>query len=204
MGLLLIGLLSIINAPYPAYLPLQHIPTIVGLSAFLGLSRRYPLSNISFVCIVIFFLLHVLGARYIYTYVPYDEWSEALIGKSLSEMFGWQRNQYDRLVHFAFGLLFYIPLREVFIRFVKITPGKSAFFAFLVIIASGGMYELLEWLVAIILAPDQVEAYNGQQGDVWDPQKDMLMSTIGVLLIIPIASRFSLDGKKVLPIKVSH
>lgn len=59
-------------------------------------------------------LLHILGARYIYSYVPYDEWMQALAGVTLTGSFALSRNHYDRVVHFAFGLLFARPTFEIF------------------------------------------------------------------------------------------
>lgn len=182
---MLVGV-SFIGSVYREYLPLQHIPTAIGLAVFLVLSRKYPLSNLSFTCISIFLLFHVLGARYVYSNVPYDEWAKAIFGKSISETFGWTRNHYDRFVHFIYGALFYIPMREVLIRFAHLPQKKSGYFAFEFIIASSTIYELLEWLIAIAMAPDQADAYNGQQGDMWDSQKDTLMAIAGALLIMVV------------------
>ena len=50
------------------------------------------------------------------------------------------------------------------------------------IVATGALYEILEWAISLTLAPDAVEAYNGQQGDMFDPQKDQALALLGSLL----------------------
>lgn len=47
------------------------------------------------------------------------------------------------------------------------------------ILATSAVYEIAEWLVAVTLAPDWADHYNGQQGDVWDAQKDMALAALG-------------------------
>lgn len=182
---LLVGV-SFIDSPFYAQLPLQHIPTALALALFLVLSRKYPLSTLSFVCLCIFLFIHTLGARYVYSNVPYDEWAIAVFGKSISETFGWTRNHYDRLVHFAYGILFFIPAREVLVRYMDIPAKRSGYFALEFVMASSMIYELIEWVVAKVLAPDIAEAYNGQQGDMWDSQKDMLLAVAGAVLVMLI------------------
>jgi putative membrane protein len=103
--------LSCLGAPYPEQMYLQHIPTVVALAALAVSGRRYPLSNAAATCLVVFLMLHILGARYIYSYVPYDRWAKALIGTDLTSIFHFRRNHYDRLVHFAFGLLWVLPVQ---------------------------------------------------------------------------------------------
>src|SRR3546814_5752053 len=88
---------------YPEVALLQHIPTMLLIVAAPWLLRRWPLSTASVACIALFMALHTLGGRYAYSNVPYDDWARALAGTSLSDAFGWTRNHYDRLVHFAFG-----------------------------------------------------------------------------------------------------
>ncbi|WP_362988201.1 DUF2238 domain-containing protein [uncultured Sphingopyxis sp.] len=106
-------LLAQIDQPYPEVALLQHIPTLLLLAASPWLLRRWPLSTAALACIALFMALHTLGGRYAYSNVPYDEWARALTGTSPSEAFGWTRNHYDRLAHFAFGALSVIPVAEI-------------------------------------------------------------------------------------------
>ncbi len=173
---------SCIKPPYPQYFVLEHIPTVVAIAGLVLVERRVGISVLSYSLLVAFFLLHVLGARYLYSYVPYDEWSEALFGVTISDAFGFRRNHYDRLVHFLYGVLIAVPVYRFQVRWLKLTPVWSAAFALQFIFATGAVYELVEWLVAITMAPDWAEAYNGQQGDVWDPQRDMLLAAAGATM----------------------
>ena len=95
---------SWIRAPYPNEMLLQHIPTVLALLVWPLLARRFPLSDTAATCLVAFLLLHVLGARYLYSNVPYDDWARALFGGELSSWLGWRRNHFDRFVHLSYGL----------------------------------------------------------------------------------------------------
>jgi putative membrane protein len=174
--------LSCIGAPYPEQMYLQHIPTVVALVAPAVLSRRYPLSNSAFTCLIVFLMFHILGARYIYSYVPYDRWLKALIGTDPTSIFRFQRNHYDRVVHFVFGLLWVLPVWEVCVRYFKV-PRRFAFYvAFEFVLAFSALYELFEWGLTMVLSPNDADAYNGQQGDLWDAHKDMAFAMLGSLV----------------------
>ncbi|HEX3127019.1 MAG TPA: DUF2238 domain-containing protein [Thermoanaerobaculia bacterium] len=176
--------LSCIGAPYPDQMYLQHIPTVIALAALAISSRRNPLSDAAFTCLVVFLMLHILGARYIYSYVPYDRWLRALIGTDLTSIFHFRRNHYDRLVHFAFGLLWVLPVWEVCIRYFKV-PRRFAFYvAFEFVLAVSALYELFEWGLTMVLSPNDADAYNGQQGDLWDAHKDMAFAMVGSLVML--------------------
>ncbi|KAA5547323.1 DUF2238 domain-containing protein [Roseiconus nitratireducens] len=186
--------LSFIDAPFPDELVLQHIPTLVALVS-LAVAMRFGLSPLSFGCLIVFLWLHVLGARWIYSYVPYDRWASALTGSSLSEQFDWDRNHYDRLVHFASGLLGVPPASEVLQRSCGMRPLGGAIVGVACILAVGAMYEILEWQIAVFASPAQAEAYNGQQGDIWDPQKDMALAWFGGMISAGLVFRWSPLGR---------
>jgi len=111
MLLAAIGLANIAQ-PFPDLAPLQHGPTVALTLAAPWLLRRWPLSTFAVACIWLFLLLHTLGARWIYSYVPYDDWARAVSGHDLSSLFGTTRNGYDRLVHFSFGAMLTLPIAE--------------------------------------------------------------------------------------------
>ncbi len=175
---------SCFGAPYPDDLALQHIITVAALVALAASIIWFPLSHGSLAALLAFVLLHVIGARYLYSYVPYDRWAEQFIGVNISQTFGFERNHYDRLVHFCFGLLIAWPAREVVLRYVGVSRGWSYYLVVDFIIASSALYELVEWLVAISLSPEAAENYNGQQGDIWDAQKDMALATLGATMAL--------------------
>ncbi len=182
-------LLGCIGAPYPEQTYLQHIPTVLALAALALLAKRDPLSNASFTCLILFLLLHILGARYIYSYVPYDRWAQGLFGADLTSTFGFQRNHYDRVVHFAFGLLWVRPVREVCERWFRVPPKFARYTAFEFVLAFSLLYELFEWGLTMVLSPQDAAAYNGQQGDIWDAHKDMSLAMLGALLGLALTAR---------------
>ena len=176
--------LANIAQPYPDLAPLQHGPTVALLCAAPRLLRRWPLPTAAIACIFAFLLLHTLGARWIYSYVPYDDWALALAGHDISSLLGMTRNGYDRLVHFAFGALLTLPMVEIARKFGGLRSGWSLVFAFAFIALGSALYEIFEWLLTLIAAGETADYYNGQQGDVWDAQKDMAAAQVGSALAL--------------------
>lgn len=190
IGLLLASLLvAQIDQPYPDVALLQHLPTMLLLVASPALLRRWPLLTPALACIVVFVALHTLGGRYAYSNVPYDDWVRAMTGSTLSETFGWGRNHYDRLVHFAFGALSVVPVAEFARRWGGLGARGAALSALGWVLAISCLYEIFEWLLTIVAAGETADRYNGQQGDIWDAQKDMALATVGAILIVPFAGR---------------
>ncbi|WP_076071661.1 DUF2238 domain-containing protein [Sphingomonas montana] len=178
------------GALYPRNTVLQTAPTLILLLAAAPLLRRWPMSDAAVGRIVLFFLLHTLGARYSYSFVPYDDWARRLTGQGLSGMFGMTRNHYDRLVHLAFGLLAVRPVRELLVRYGDQTPRHAAWAAVGFVLAASALYEVFEWLLAVGMSPADAEAYNGQQGDPFDAQKDMAIAALGAMIAVaPLRSQ---------------
>ena len=177
---------SCLRPPYPDYLLMQHVPTVPTALLFGYLARRFPLSRASFTAAITFLTLHTLGARYLYSYTPYDDWSQSLIGLRISDLFGFERNHYDRLVHFSYGLLMAVPVREFERRYLGLSAGLASVLAIECILATSAAYELLEWLVAVVFTPDYAESFLGQQGDPFDAQKDMALATAGAIVSIGV------------------
>ncbi|WP_428632502.1 DUF2238 domain-containing protein [Sphingopyxis sp.] len=182
--LLILLLLAQIDQPYPEIALLQHIPTMLLIVAGPLLLRRWPLSTPALACIVAFFAIHTLGGRYAYSSVPYDDWARVLTGTSLSDAFGWQRNHYDRLAHFAFGALSVVPVAEIARRWGGLGRRGAAFTVLGWVLAISCLYEIFEWLLTIVAAGETADRYNGQQGDIWDAQKDMALAVLGALMIL--------------------
>lgn len=174
--------LSFVQAPYPEQLLLQHILTVIGIILLAVATVGPKLSNLSFACLIGFLWLHIIGARWIYSFVPYDDFAQMISGVTISETFGWQRNHYDRLVHFASGLLWVAPGSELLQRACGMRPLAAVLLAISLVLSIGAIYEILEWQIATMLSPAQAAAYNGQQGDVWDPQKDMAFAGLGAVI----------------------
>lgn len=182
---------SWIHAPYPDQMYLQHIPTVAVLILWPFATRRFPLSPPALLCLAAFILLHILAARYIYSYVPYDRWTERFFGFSVTQRFHLRRNHFDRVVHFSFGLLWVRPVWEVCARHLRVPRRFAYYVAWEFVLAFSMLYELVEWGLSVILAGPDADAYNGQQGDLWDAQKDMSFALLGatVALIVLLLTR---------------
>ncbi|MBX6393015.1 MAG: DUF2238 domain-containing protein [Burkholderiales bacterium] len=144
--------------------------------------RRFRLSRISYTLIFLFLCLHEIGAHYTYSEVPYDAWFEALTGRSLNALMGWERNHFDRFAHFMYGLLLAYPIRELFLRLVGVRGFWGYFLPLEFTIATSAFYELIEWGAALVFGGELGAAYLGTQGDVWDAQRDMALASLGALV----------------------
>ena len=159
----------------------------------LVLSFRFlPLSRISYTLIFVFLCLHEVGAHYTYSEVPYDAWIRSLTGKSLNAALGWDRNDYDRIVHFCYGLLLAYPIRELFLRVANVRGFWGYFFPLDVTMSTSMLFELFEWLAAEAFGGDLGVAYLGTQGDIWDSQKDMALASVGALLAMIVTAAINI------------
>ena len=172
---------SLVAAPYPREQWLQHIPTALSLPALWLAARRQWLSNVSSGSLCVLLVLHIVGARWIYSFVPYESWFEMLLGSGPDSWFQWERNHYDRFVHLMFGVLCITPVAEVACRRGGISRRWALTIAIGFVGAISAVYEVFEWMLAVIAAPNFADRYNGQQGDMWDAQKDMALALLGSL-----------------------
>jgi putative membrane protein len=195
-GLAFLLVLVQVKQPFPGVAPLHHLPTLALLLAAPFLLGRWSLSNKALGCVILFFVLHTIGGRYTYTNVPYDDWARALSGRTLSEAFGWSRNHYDRLVHLGYGALAILPVSEALRRHAGLRRRLSLYIAVESVLAVSALYEIFEWLLTLTMEGSVATAYNGQQGDLWDAQKDMAMAALGALLVAgALATRRRDDGR---------
>lgn len=160
---------------------LENLLVFAAVPVLVGLHRRHPLSELSYTLIWGFFLLHAFGTHYTYAAVPLG---------ALVRILGLQRNPYDRIVHFTFGLLLAYPIREWLTRSLKIRGPASHVLALALVLAFSGLYELLEWLVLIVLPQRQpaAVAFLGAQEDFWDAQKDVSMALLGASLCTAVGA----------------
>ncbi len=177
--------LSAWGALYPTNTWLQVGPIALALPLAYWALRRWPISNVSAGCVAAFILLHLFAARWSYSFVPYDAWLGGVIDASL----GFERNMFDRLVHFLFGMLAVPPMVELGGRYWRLTARMAMVFAVMFVLAVGAVYEVFEWGLTLTLSPDDAGAYNGEQGDIFDAQKDMALAGLGAILAIPLAGR---------------
>lgn len=161
---------------------LENALAVVFIAGLAISRRRLPLSRVSYTLIFLFLCLHTLGAHYTYALVPYDAWIESLTGGSLNGVMGWERNHFDRLTHFSYGLLLAYPIREVFLRVADVRGFWGYFLPLDIAMSTSMIFELIEWVVAENVGGDLGMAYLGTQGDVWDAHKDMALASLGAVI----------------------
>jgi putative membrane protein len=167
---------------------LENLLLVVGVAVLALTYRKFPLSRISYTLIFVFLCLHTLGAHYTYAEVPYDRWWTSLTGSTFNELVGWKRNNFDRVVHFSYGLLLAYPIREVFLRVAGVRGFWGYFLPLDLTMSSSMLYELIEWMAAEFFGGDLGVAYLGTQGDVWDAHKDMALASLGALLAMSVTA----------------
>lgn len=155
---------------------LENILVFVSVPFLIFFYRKNFFSDLSYALIFIFLMFHIVGAHYTFSEVP--------AGKKISECFGWERNHYDRMVHFLFGALLTVPVFEIISQKVSADEKWKLLFSFSLVFTAGGIYELLEWLTAIVVSPEAGSAYLGTQGDEWDAQKDLGLKLAGSLAAV--------------------
>lgn len=153
---------------------IENTLTVIGLLFLIGTNKKHRFSNFSYLLICVFLCLHVYGSKYTYAYNTFGFWLQDVLHSS--------RNQYDRIVHFSFGLLLYYPLQECFSARLKISKRIAILLPVLTILSASALYEIIEWLVADVFFVKEGISYLGTQGDVWDSQKDMAVAFLGVVL----------------------
>ncbi|MFH1384973.1 MAG: DUF2238 domain-containing protein [Candidatus Omnitrophota bacterium] len=151
----------------------ENIP-IVAIVLILALTyKKFQFSNVSYVMMAFLIFMHTLGGHYTFERVPFG---------FITDLFGFERNHYDRIAHFSVGFYAY-PLAEYLSR-KNILKSKIILFLFGVctIFTVASMYEIFEWLYAVSSDPTAGAAFLGSQGDIWDAQKDMLADGLGSIV----------------------
>lgn len=156
----------------------EIFPAIGILISIWIISIRYQFSNTAYVLMFVWLCLHTIGAKYTFAEVPFD-WFNDLIGS--------ERNNFDRVAHFAIGLYAY-PIAEYLIGKKKLNVKFSCWFALFAIMALAASYEIIEWWYAALAGGDEGIAFLGSQGDIWDAQKDMLCDTTGAIVSLFLMS----------------
>jgi len=164
---------------------LENLLVLVAVPALVLTYRRLRFSNFAYTCLFLFLVLHEIGAHYTYSEVPWREWLATLTGNEVPAA---GRNHYDRFVHFAYGLLLMPAVLElVDARMSPKGPWRWLMPLFFVM-SHSVIYEMIEWLAAVLFGGDLGVAYLGTQGDIWDAHKDMLLATTGAALALTLTA----------------
>lgn len=165
---------------------LEVAPILIGLPLAWVVRRRFPLSDLVLVLLWWHSVILIFGAHYTYARVPLGDWT--------MDWFGWSRNNYDKLGHFAQGFVPAILVREILLRTSPLGTGAkpSRWLAFLVVsvcLAFSAFYELIEWVVAA-MSGESADDFLGTQGYVWDTQTDMALALVGAIIALLGLSRW--------------
>lgn len=162
---------------------IENLLTFLLVALLVATYRTFRFSDLSYVLITVFMTLHVIGAHYTYSEVPLGFW--------LKEAFDLDRNHFDRVAHFGFGLLLAYPIREVLVRAARIGGYWTYGIPVVTTLAFSGFFEVIESWVAQIVSPELGDAYLGTQGDIWDAQKDMTAALSGAALSMGLTAAWS-------------
>lgn len=160
---------------------LENILVFLIFPWVIWLDNRYKLSFVAILLFMIFGILHAIGAHFTYAQMSYFD--------GITAFFGFERNHFDRVVHFLFGLLLFPFLYEICFHHLRKFK-TSLLFTFTIIISISTLYEILEWVVAMTFYPELGISFLGIQGDVWDAHKDTISAILGASIsCFLIASR---------------
>ena len=159
---------------------LENVIVLVAVPMLVWNYRRLRLSNFAYTCLFVFLVLHEVGAHYTYSEVPWREWLPSLGAGTPATHPG--RNHYDRFVHFSYGLLVLPAVWEL----IEARMSPQGIWRWLMpvffVMSHSVIYEMIEWVAAVLFGGDLGVAYLGTQGDEWDAQKDMALATAGAVL----------------------
>lgn len=160
---------------------MEVAPILIVLPILIATHNRFPLTSLVYALIFVHAVILMVGGAYTYARVPFGFWLEALLNVG--------RNPYDKIGHFAQGLVPALAIREILLRrrYVR-GRGMLAFLVLCVVLAISAGYELVEWLAAVLLGQGADE-FLGTQGDPWDTQSDMAFALLGGACALVFLSR---------------
>jgi putative membrane protein len=161
---------------------LEVFPALVGLVLILATFRRFPLTRLAYWLVLAHCVILMIGGHYTYAEVPWFNW--------LRDALHWQRNNYDKVGHFAQGFIPAILAREILWR-LDVVRGRGwlNFIVLSICLALSASYELVEWGVALA-SGDSAVAFLATQGDPWDTQSDMGFALLGAILALTFLSKW--------------
>ena len=155
---------------------LEAGPAMIGLLVMAKTRISFPLTPLLYFWILLHCIVLMVGAKYTYAEVP--------LFNSISETFGWERNNYDKVGHFMQGFVPALLAREILVRKQIVNfAGWRNFIILSICLAFSAFYELIEWWAALLIGED-ADAFLGTQGYVWDTQSDMAWALLGALVCL--------------------
>jgi putative membrane protein len=177
---------------------METAPIFIAVPIFVATYKSYTLTPLIYRLLFVHALILMVGGHYSYAEVPLGYWME--------NWFGFVRNDYDKIGHFAQGFVPTLLFRELLLRSSPLQRGKLLFtLVTACCLAVSASYELIEWVAAITMGQG-ADAFLGTQGDPWDTQTDMLMALIGAICAQVLLGRLQdkqLEGRDESPVRSS-
>ncbi len=170
---------------------LEVVPAIIALIILTFTYKNFKFTPLVYSLILIHSIILMVGGHYTYSEVPLFDF--------IKDVFNHDRNNYDKLGHFAQGFIPAMVAREIIIRknIINIEAWRN-FFIICFCLALSAFYELIEWWVAIF-TNEASNDFLGTQGYIWDTQSDIFWALIGSILALTILRNF--HTKQLLNIK---
>ncbi len=166
----------------------ENLPIVIIVVGIFIFSRYHRFSNLAYALMAVLITLHTIGGHYTFERVPFG---------MVSDLFGFERNHYDRISHFSVG--FYAFAIAELIAAKQLTQSRTILYLFPIfsIFTVAAVYEIFEWQFALLADPEAGIAVLGSQGDVWDAQKDMLADGLGAIFAMLLFARLRRQNQSV-------
>jgi len=175
VGYLILSVVLAVNPHDRATWWAENLPIWIIVATLVATHRWFRFSGVAYLMMSVLVYLHTIGGHFTFERVPFD---------FVTELFGFERNNFDRLAHFSVGFYAYAIVEFLWVK--KLSPSRwvVSLFAVFAIFTAAATYEIIEWIYAAVSDPEAGAAFLGSQGDIWDAQKDMLADGLGSIVAV--------------------
>jgi len=173
---------------------LEVAPALIAAAVLWATRARYRPTTLLMMLVLVHGVILMVGGKYTYAHVPLGFW--------MQDWFGWSRNDYDKIGHFAQGFVPAVAARELLIRVFELRSRRLiAFLAVAICLGISSAYELIEWAAALAMGQGADE-FLGTQGNPWDTQEDMFMALVGAVVALLTITRW--HDRQIATLEVAH
>jgi len=175
VGYLFLSVVLAVNPHDRATWWAENLPIWMIVATLIATHRFFQFSSVAYLMMSVLIYLHTIGGHFTFERVPFD---------FVTDFFGFERNNFDRLAHFSVGFYAYAIVEFLWVK--KLSPSRwvVSLFAVFAIFTAAATYEIIEWIYAAVSDTEAGAAFLGSQGDIWDAQKDMLADGLGSIVAV--------------------
>ena len=175
VGYLVLSVVLAVNPHDRATWWAENLPIWMIVATLVATHRFFQFSSVAYLMMSVLVCLHTIGGHFTFERVPFE---------FVTDLFGFERNNFDRLAHFSVGFYAYAIVEFLWVK--KLSPSRwvVSLFAVFAIFTAAAAYEIIEWIYAAVSDPEAGAAFLGSQGDIWDAQKDMLADGLGSIVAV--------------------